>query len=293
MTNRDSRAYRVGPFSAWVNSNISSLRLTLDDVYRDYEKLTSAEEADFRITLDASRNWFGKRQLLFKAGYQSPFSPAKPDHALAVLEWGINWCVSQYMHVLLMLHSAAVERNGHGMLLPAHPGSGKSTLGFALDRLGYRMLCDEFGLVDPESGCLVPYPRLVPLKNDSIDVVSDMFPEAIRGPELTGTRKGRVVHFKPSRNAIHSDQVTVSPRWIVFPAFERGCVTKLTSMTKEQAFVKLTANSFNYHVMGQAGFHCVSRLVSECECYYLRFSSIEAAKRVLDGLTDHPSTPAI
>ena len=69
----------VGPigsvrFQPGVNSNISSLRLTLDDVYRDYEKLTSAEEADFRITLDASRNWLGKRQLLFKAGYQSPFS---------------------------------------------------------------------------------------------------------------------------------------------------------------------------------------------------------------------------
>ena len=42
-------------------------------------------------------------------------------------EWGVNWCIGTTGHCNLILHSAVVEKDGRGVILPAIPGSGKST----------------------------------------------------------------------------------------------------------------------------------------------------------------------
>jgi predicted ATPase len=46
-----------------------------------------------------------------------------------------------------MLHAAVVEKNGKALILPALPGSGKSTLSAALAMNGWRFLSDEFTMI--------------------------------------------------------------------------------------------------------------------------------------------------
>ena len=67
-----------------------------------------------------------------------------------MLEWGLNWCVAGHAHQYLMLHAAALERNGRAVILPGDPGAGKSTLTAALMLSGWRLLSDEITLVDRE-----------------------------------------------------------------------------------------------------------------------------------------------
>ena len=76
-----------------------------------------------------------------------------------------------------MLHAAVVERNGSALFLPAMPGSGKSTLCAALTYRGWRLFSDEFGLIEPARGAVLPLPRAIPLKNRSIEVIRRFAPQ--------------------------------------------------------------------------------------------------------------------
>ena len=72
------------------------------------------------------------------------------------------------------------------------------TLTAALAHRGWRLLSDEFGLVRPERGDLLPMPRAIPLKNTSIEAILEFDPAAPLGPTYPKTRKGRVRHVRAS-----------------------------------------------------------------------------------------------
>jgi len=56
---------------------------------------------------------------------------------------------------LLALHAGAVALDGRGVLLPAPPDSGKTTLTAALTRSGFSYLSDEVAPIDPETALLL------------------------------------------------------------------------------------------------------------------------------------------
>lgn len=116
-----------------------------------------------------------------------------------MLEWGLNWCVSMHAHHYLIIHAAVVEKNGLAAILPAPPGSGKSTLTAGLVLSGWRLLSDELTLIDRRTGLLHALPRPVSLKNQSIDVIRQFNPEAFINRVSHDTSKGSVAHMRPPR----------------------------------------------------------------------------------------------
>ena len=60
---------------------------------------------------------------------------------------------------LLLIHGAAVERDGKALIFLGKSYSGKSTLTMHLLRSGYRLLSDEVVLIDPKTLKLRPFPR--------------------------------------------------------------------------------------------------------------------------------------
>jgi HprK-related kinase A len=183
-----------------------------------------------------------------------------------------------------MLHAGVLEKNGGAMLFPAWPGSGKSTLCAALSHGDWRLLSDEFALVRPTDLALIPFPRLIALKNESIDVIRAFAPNAVMGPEYPKTRKGTVAHMRPPGKSVALSEITAQARWIVFPNYEAGATLRLKAISKERAFLKLSGNSFNYELIGLRGFETVSRLIESCNCYLLRYSHLEEAVTQLDYL---------
>src|SRR3546814_18475099 len=79
----------------------------------------------------------------------------------------------------LLLHASAVERDGRALLMTGMSGAGKSTLAALLGSRGWRLMGDEFALVDPGTGIVHAFPRLVSLKNAAIGVVES----AVRSEE--------------------------------------------------------------------------------------------------------------
>lgn len=226
------------------------------------------------------------RFIQFQVDGRSPFPPVPVEQALATLEWGVNLAIAMRVSHLLLFHSAAVERNGHVLLLPAWPGSGKTTLCTALMHRGYRLFSDEFGLMDPQSGEFFPLPRLMPLKNQSIGVIRDHFPEAVLGPEIPGTLKGTVAHVRPPQESIKRADETAKPRWIVFPKWSAGAAVRLEPLPQSEAFLLLATNAFNYEVLGETAFNAVTNLVRGCECRKLVYSDFDSVLAALDELTD-------
>lgn len=279
---------RLGTFTVRLHSNLPDLPRLLGHLYAEYPLTPETDYADFHIRI----NWEGivrrffRPQVQFWIDEETPFSPFPADTALPFLEWGLNWCVAMRAHQYLMLHSAVLEKNNKALLLPAWPGSGKSTLCAALCHRGWRLLSDEFALVRPISFALVPFPRLIPLKNESIAIIRAFAPEAIMGPEYPKTRKGTVCHVRPPVDSIERAEQTVQARWIIFPKFQTGAETGLQPLAKTRAFLKLADNSFNYEQIGLRGFETVAGLIDSCDCYLFQYSDLEQAMAQLNALAD-------
>ena len=282
-------AFRTGPFTFRLCSSAANLSILLHRLYADYLFAEEAKFFDFHITLSRHNRWwrFQQSRWLFQTDIDVPYVPFPEDTILPFLEWGLNWCVATHAHQYLMLHAGVVEKNNQALILPAWPGSGKSTLSAALCQRGWRLLSDEFGLVRPKDGLLAPFPRLVALKNESIAVFRDFAPDAVMGPEYPKTRKGTVCHLRPPTDSIERDQETAKPRWIVFPKFRKGASMSLRSVEKTEAFVTLSGHSFNYDLIGLRGFQTLTNLIDVCDCYTFEYGGdLEQAVAQLNALAD-------
>ena len=278
---------RFGPFNLTIRSDLSSLATAAHELYAPYPVPETDAIHDFHVGVARPRSlrrWI-RRQACFVVDSNRPFAPYTVEHAFPALEWGINWCVATRSHHLLMLHAAGVERGGRAILFPASPGDGKSTLCTALIHSGWRLLSDEFGLVRPEDGALLPLPRLIPLKNESIEVIRRFRPQAVFGPAFFGTRKGTVVHVQPPVDSIRRMHETARPRWLVFPRWTAGAPLSLQPMAKSEAFVMVAGNAFNYEVLDETAFRLVAEMVERCDCYALSYSDLAEAVAALDDLS--------
>ena len=217
---------------------------------------------------------------------RAPHEDMPPYQALAVLEWGINLVIALRSHYFLMLHAAVLERNGSAILLPAEPGHGKSTLCAAMAHRGWRLFSDEFGLVRPAGGELVPIPRPVALKNESIAVIRSFVPEAFIGPSIPNTRKGTVAHVRPPSISVQQQSVTANAKWIVFPRWVEGKPLSLEPLPKAEAFMLVATNAFNYELLGEDGFCAVRTLVDSSDCFRLVYSDLGEAIAYLNDLAD-------
>jgi HprK-related kinase A len=212
--------------------------------------------------------------------------PFSADTPLPLLEWGTNYALAMRLFCYLLLHAGVVERNGRAIVMPALPGSGKSTLTAALTLRGFRLLSDEFGVVRLDDARLLPMLRPLALKNESIDVIARFAPNAVIGPRFPKTRKGTVAHLAPLPSHVDARHVAAAPGFVVFPRYDRTAGVELTPVPKASAFARLSVNSFNFHSVGPEGFDALAQIVEESSCWQLRYSDLDGAIASLRSLVD-------
>ena len=266
--------FHAGPFIFRLRTSAIELPNLLCRLYADYRLAEDTAFADFNIKISRKSGWWPSKQPLWlfdTNDVSMPYVPFPEDTILPFLEWGTNWRVANQAHHYLMLHAGMLEKNGSTLLMPAQPGSGKSTLCAALCHRGWRLLTDEIALVRPPDLALVPFPRLIGLKNQSIAVFRDFAPEAVLGPEYPKTHKGTVCHVRPPKDSIERSDEIGRARWIVLPKFIAGASLALQPLDKTEAFIQLTGHSFNYELIGLRGFQAMTGLIDACDCYTFEY----------------------
>ena len=277
---------RTGPFHTSIHSPLACVHQGIDTLYADFDVLQEPGFSDFHVSVAPPaglRRWV-RKQVLFHYDDEIPFKPLPQDQALPMLEWGLNWSISNHAHHYLVIHAAAVERGGRAVIMPAPPGSGKSTLCAALIHHGWRLLSDELTLLSPIDGTLTPLARPVSLKNQSIDIVRSFGPEIVIGPLSRDTLKGTVAHMRPPVASVRRAHETALPAWIVFPKYHPGAGAILTRHAKAQTLMALVENTFNYQALGEKAFHTLSDLVDRCDCYTFEYDRIDRALETFSDL---------
>ncbi|MBI3708307.1 MAG: HprK-related kinase A, partial [Proteobacteria bacterium] len=270
---------RTGPFTIRLKSIIPDVIAGIGLLYADYQIAESEDFADFHVEAAPPSNlrrWF-RPQVQFRFDGQAPFLPLPREHALPMLEWGLNWSISSYAHQYMIIHAAAIERGGRAAILPAPPGSGKSTLCAGLVHRGWRLLSDELCLVVPGDGKLVALARPINLKNQSIDVIGRFVSEAVFSRPAHDTAKGTVALLRAPGDSVARSAETAMPAWVILPKYVPGAPATLERRSKAETCIELGINAFNYSVHGAVGFDALGALIDRCDCYTFTYSSLDDA----------------
>lgn len=278
---------QTGPFVMQLQSPITGVAEGLATLYPDYPVPGADSFADFTVRIAPSgglRRWIKPQARFFYDG-QAVFEPMALDHAYPLLEWSMNWCVASQAHQFLLLHAAVIERNGHAAILPAPPGSGKSTLCAGLIHAGWRLISDEMALVDRDgSGRIWPLCRPVSLKNRSIDLMRAWAPQAVFNRVTINTTKGNVTHMRAPAAHVARMHEPVRARWVIFPRWQAGSAPVLSARSRGASVIELARNAFNYSHLGEQGFHRLVDLVQGCDCHDFRYARLDDAVTVFDRL---------
>ncbi len=274
--------FSIGPFAISLRSKLGYVANSVHRLYNDYERLEDDRFCDFHVAVDAPlglRRIMG-RQAQFYADGEAPFKPLPFNQAYPFFEWGLNWCIAQYAHQYLILHSAVVEKGGVAVVLPGNPGAGKSTLCAALVASGWRLLSDEMALIPAADNHIVPVPRPVALKNDSIDIIRNFAPDAVIGDSFYDTAKGTIAHMRPPTSSVAGADRTARPGLVIFPRFDAHSESVMQPVSRARAFLRVVEYAFNYDYLGTDGVRRMQRLIETSECYDFSYPSLDAA---LDG----------
>jgi HprK-related kinase A len=283
---RGRLALKVGPFVTRLATPIPDLHAAIALLYPDFPVVDGAEIADFHIRVcppRGLRRWW-RPQSVFLSDGRVIFKPFPLRLALPLLEWGWNWCISTHAHRYVIVHCAVIERNGLAALLPAPPGSGKSTLCAALVHRGWRLLSDELALLSLDDGIVAPVPRPVSLKNESIDVIRRFAPDAVIGPPSTDTHKGTVAHMRPPADSVTAGDQRARVAWIIFPRYQAEARAVLEPLPRSRAFLRVVESTFNYATLGALAFDTLAGVFDGVDTYEFTYGWLEEAVGVFATL---------
>jgi len=276
---------QIGPASFRIGSAWAAPIRALSALYQDYPQ--AELPCDFTVRLEPQKPWrrWLRPSVSIAGDYVLPGAAPLPlEHGLLAAEMGMNLQMALGQKRLLLLHAATVERGGRALVMTGESGAGKSTLAALLGESGWRLLGDEFALLDPDTGLLHPFPRAVSLKNGAIAVLEGKVAADRFGPLLVGTPKGHIRHLRPNREAIERAREPARPALILFPRFGADLPEAVRGVGAAEAFVRLTQASTNYGHLGLRGFEALTRLVTQTEARAIDYHQTATALRLVETL---------
>ena len=274
---RHDLALQIGPVAFRIGS---AWRAPLDALARLYAGYPAPADglADFTVRLEPEKPWrrWLRPSVAIRGDYVLPdAAPLSFAHGLLAAEMGMNLQMALGQKSYLLLHAATVEKDGRAIVMTGESGAGKSTLAALLGERGWRLMGDEFALLDMAGGTLLPFPRAVSLKNKAIGVMEGEVDAARFGPRLVGTPKGDIRHLRPNADAIARMGEGARPALILFPRF--GAAAAVRGVGQAETFMRLTQASTNYVALGRAGFGALAGLVTSVPALAIDYPDTETA----------------
>jgi hypothetical protein len=263
-------SYRLLSYGFRIQTDVADVGARLDELLREFRVPNLIEEPTYRIMprLD------GIHEVLL--GGECVQRSESPDVLVDYILWDVSARAVQEEHGFLALHAGAVAYRGSGVLLPAPPDSGKTTLSAALTRAGFDYLSDEAALIDPADGRVHPFPRPLWMERPTVE----------KFPDLLERRPGAARPQYPVLAEELRPGSVGAPcpvRFVVAPTYGAGAPTELEAMSRGEAVVLLCRNSFNFSGFGRAGVVLLAAVVRGAACFRLRMGALDEAVRLVGG----------
>jgi HprK-related kinase A len=279
---RHQLAIQIGPVGFRIGSAWAAPLDALARLYAGYPA-PEAGICDFTVRLEPEKPWrrWLRPSVAIRGDYVLPdAAPMALEHGLLAAEMGMNLQMALGQKRYLLLHASSVEKDGRALIMTGESGAGKSTLAALLGERGWRLMGDEFALLDLATGMLLPFPRAVSLKNGAIAVMeAEVAPERF-GPRLCGTPKGDIRHMRPAADALAMMEEGAKPALILFPRF--GGAPAVRGVGAAEIFMRLTQSSTNYVGLGRRGFDALTGLIRSVPALAIDYPDTDTAVGLID-----------
>jgi|GEM_PF-4301587 len=247
--------YRLyGDFKIEIDPTFCGIPITFEKVSHSYER-----------ALSISKVWTG--QLL-------AHDKCKADLIFASLEWAMNYAVVYFEQRWIIFHAAVLQKGDRTIVISAQSGGGKSTLSTALAAMGWRLLSDEFAVIDPDDLLARPICRPISLKAESIGVARAWFPDADFGPLCMTESKGLVAHMRPLTEWVDRIDELARINRFIFVNYQAGASTAVEAVPKAQALVELAHGSASYDTLRETAFNGIADILQDSPCIRLNYSNL-------------------
>jgi len=208
------------------------------------------------------------------------------DSAGRVVEhllWTISRHATAQVAAQVAIHAAAASLDGVGVVMPAPMNAGKTTLVAGLVHGGLSYLTDEMTLIDPASGCIVPFPRALWVDRRSVALIPGL---AERVENELMAPDAESVHIRPNDLRLGAIGESCRPGFVVAPSYEPGAPTTAEPVPRAQALQLLVVHSQNIQRFGRRGLEVLAGVVAGADCYRLRVGDLASAVRVVTELVE-------
>ena len=168
----------------------------------------------------------------------------------------INVAAIRSVDRYLVIHAAAVAFGGAGIVIPAHPGAGKSTLCSALVADGFAYITDEAApIIDSKE--VIPYQKPIVVGRGSFETLAHVSFAALAEVDSEfwfldpGTMMGGLVEGH------------VPIKYVVVPHYAPDALLNVTRLTPGEIAAALASNAFNIGRHGRAGIETCASVALE------------------------------
>ena len=284
-------AARPEPLHFQIGRVAVSLRCSVRSVRRDFETLygpyRQARKPDGAVELEVRRTGRFPRlrpKYVLRLFGQDHYSVDRASSILPYIEWAVNYGVISANLGYYQMHASVMQHGDMGFVFAGSPGSGKSTLAAGLLARGWKYLCDEFALIDPESGLVHPYPKALCAKADAHPVYRRLGLPLPRARKYLKGAKGLVSFLNPLEVRPDAVGSACPVRCILLPRYEPGAEPELEPISRAECAFLLNGLSFNFSHFRERGIDLLADLVRGAECYRLRSGDIQATCDLIDEL---------
>ncbi len=184
------------------------------------------------------------------------------------------------------LHAAVMRTGGGCLLLPARPGSGKTTLAAGLARVGFAYHTDEVAVLDRDRLAVRGLPMCLTLKEGAWTLLAPLYP-AISSLPVHQRVDGKAVRYLPPPVQIGDPALDRHwpVRWIVFPRYRPGAPTRLEPVRRTEALRRLLDECLALRlVLDEERVAQLVRWIGDIACLELEYGDLDQAVVALRDL---------
>lgn len=202
------------------------------------------------------------------------------ESVIRYLLWHINRYAVKCSQQHLLIHAAAVDFSGQGILLPGSEEVGKTTLAAALVKRGFGYLTDETVALRAGDRRMLAYAKPFSLDRGSWIFFSDL--ADVTGPDLKSLHAEQ---WQIPAGALQGGGIVPSApvNHIVAPRYVRGAVTRIEPLSRAETVRALAEHAFNFRGFPR-GLELLARTVRPARGHRLTVGSLADACDLVERL---------